>query len=326
MHIRMYPNCSGHAIGPRKIVAKFQHFSAETIVSDFGFKSLKKQLSHQSKWKKSVFQTYKDASINLNWTNALKKTCDEVGIAFFTSPYSFELVDHVDKYVPAYKVGSGDITWHSIIKYMAKKNKPMIIATGASTFKEVKMVVDKVYKINKKVCLMQCNTNYTNSSENFNYINLNVLKLYKKFFPKLILGLSDHTQGHTTVLGAIALGARVVEKHFTINNNLEGSDHKFSMNPSSWKEMILRARELEQAMGIEEKKVEKNEKNTVNVQRRSIRLNKNLKKGDVIRTKDLVFLRPCPEDAIPPYLVNKVSGKKIKISKLKGDYIKLKDL
>ena len=101
--------------------AKFQHFSAETIVSDFGFKSLKGKLSHQAKWKKSVFEVYKDASINLSWTPILKKECDKVGIDFFTSPYDFDMVDNIDPYVSVYKIGSGDITWHDILKYISKK-------------------------------------------------------------------------------------------------------------------------------------------------------------------------------------------------------------
>ena len=121
---------------------------------------------------------------------------------------------------------------------------------------------------------MQCNTNYTGSLENFKYININVLKDYKKQFKDTILGLSDHTPGHETVLGAIALGAKSVEKHFTDDNNRVGPDHDFAMNPDTWKEMVLRARELELSLGNAVKKVEKNETETVIIQRRSIRLNK----------------------------------------------------
>ena len=91
--------------------AKFQHYTADSLVSDNGFKKISNTNSHQSKWSKSVFETYNDASINKDWTELLKETCEEVGIAFFTSPYSIELVDLVDQYVPAYKIGSGDITW-----------------------------------------------------------------------------------------------------------------------------------------------------------------------------------------------------------------------
>ena len=128
--------------------AKFQHFQADTIVSDFGFKQLKNFKSHQSKWKKSVYQVYKDASINFEWTQELKKTADKAGIDFFTSPYSLELVEKVNKYVSAYKLGSGDITWHEIILSMAKKKKPLIIATGASEFNEINLIVKKLAKIN----------------------------------------------------------------------------------------------------------------------------------------------------------------------------------
>ena len=306
--------------------AKFQHFNAKTIVSDHGFKSLGGQLSHQSKWKKSVFDVYKDASLNPDWTPILKQTCDDAGITFLTSPYSFELIDKVDDFLSAYKIGSGDITWLGIVDYIASKNKPVILATGASTQNEVNLAVSTLQKQNSEIILMQCNTNYTASLENFKYINLNVLKEYKKRFPNIILGLSDHTPGHSTVLGAVSLGARAIEKHFTDDNNREGPDHKFSMNFKTWKEMVDRTRELELSLGTEIKKVEENEQETVIVQRRAIRVKKDLKIGHVINENDLEFLRPCPLDAIPPYEYKKIIGKKI-VSNLKsGEYIKWKNI
>ena len=121
--------------------AKFQHFTAETIVSDYGFKSLGNQQSHQSKWKKNVFDVYQDASLNQDWTPILKETCDKAGITFLTSPYSYELVDKVDSYLSAYKIGSGDITWLGIVDYIASKNKPVLLATGASNMYEVDMAM-----------------------------------------------------------------------------------------------------------------------------------------------------------------------------------------
>ena len=99
--------------------AKFQNFVAEKIVSRSGFDNLEGQLSHQSKWKKSVYETYEDASVSYDWTAKLKEKCDEVDIEYFTSPYDFESVDHVNPYVPAYKIGSGDVTWHEIIEHIA---------------------------------------------------------------------------------------------------------------------------------------------------------------------------------------------------------------
>jgi len=305
--------------------AKFQHFSADTIVSNDSFRKFKK-LSHQASWKQSVYKVYSKASLNLSWTPILKKECDKIGIDFFTSPYSFDLVDHVDKYVPAYKIGSGDITWIEIARYIAKKNKPYIVATGASDLSDVMRIYNACYKINKKISLMQCNTNYTADISNLNYINLNVLKTYKKLFPKAILGLSDHTHGHATVLGAIALGARIVEKHFTLDNKLKGPDHKFSMNPKTWSEMIKNARELESSLGVEKKNIEKNEKESIIVQRRSIHANQDLKKNQKIKKSHLKYLRPCPKNGIQPFQFKKIIGKKLKRNIKINNLITFKDL
>lgn len=299
---------------------KFQHFNAKTIVSDLGFKKLKSKISHQAKWKKSVYDVYKDASIDLNWTKEIYNYCKKKNIDFFTSPYSIELVDHVDPYIPAYKIGSGDITWHEIVVHIAKKNKPYIIATGASNFKEIDILLKKIIRINKKLILMQCNTNYTASLENFKYINLNVLNLFKKKYPNLILGLSDHTPGHATVLGAVALGAKAIEKHFTDDNNRDGPDHAFSMNFKTWSEMVSRTRELENSMGLKIKKIEKNEEKTVILQRRACRAVDNIKEGELITKNKITYLRPCPLDAFPPYDYKKIINKRAKKRILKGDY------
>ena len=306
--------------------AKFQHFSAETIVSDYGFKSLGEQLSHQAKWKKSVFEVYKDASIPLDWTPKLKEECQKNKIEFLTSPYSIELVDFVDPYLEAFKIGSGDITWHEIIQHIASKGKPYIIATGASNEKDVNEIVNLASKINDKICVMQCNTNYTASDENFNFINLNYLTELKKKFPSLIQGLSDHTHGHATVLGAITLGAKVIEKHFTISNERDGPDHKFSMTPKSWKEMIDRSKELELSLGDGKKKIEKNELDTAILQRRSIRVKKEIKKDHILKRDDLDVLRPCPKNAIDPRNINEIIGKKINKNLIKGEILKWEDL
>lgn len=307
--------------------AKFQHFQAETIVSDKGFRMLnKKYFSHQKKWKKSVFEVYKDASINLEWTQVLKKECSKVNIDFLSTPYSYELADHLFNHIPAYKIGSGDVNWLEFISYVAKKNKPLLIATGATKILEVNKLIKLIYKINKKIVLMQCNTNYTGDENNLNYINLNVLKTYKKKFPNIILGLSDHTFGHSSVLGAISLGARVIEKHFTLNNNLKGPDHYFSMNPITWKEMINRSRELEQCLGTEEKKIEFNERSTVIIQRRSAHARRDIKKNEKITKKDIVFLRPSPKNSFKADEINKIINKKSKKNIFKGSTIFYKDV
>ena len=308
--------------------AKFQNFQAATIVSDYSFKNIKggKQLSHQSKWKKSVFDVYKDASLPPEWTADLKETCDKVGIGYMTTPYDLTQLTDLSKYVCAWKLGSGDLTWHQIIELLAKDGKPFMIASGASDMSEVRMAIKLAQKFNDKIILMQCNTNYTASLENFKHIHLNVLKTYAKEYPNLILGLSDHTPGHSTVLGAVALGARVIEKHFTDDNDREGPDHKFSMTPNTWREMVDRTRELESALGMDEKRVAENERESIVVQRRSIHARRALQKGYILSENDMVMLRPCPQDSFPPYKVGELIGKVLQRDVPEGDCIYSKDV
>ncbi len=306
--------------------AKFQHFSASKIASNEGFVSLGQKLSHQKEWKKSVYEVYSDAEVKLDWTLKLKETCDEVGITFFSSPYDFEVIDYLDEYVPAYKIGSGDITWIEIIEHIASKKKPYLIATGASNLIDVQRAVEAGVKINPEICLMQCNTNYTGSTENFRYINLNVLRTYQTLFPGIILGLSDHTPGMATVLGAVSIGARVIEKHFTDDTSRVGPDHLFSMDPASWREMVNRTRELENSLGDGIKRIENNESSTSILQRRGVYAVKNLKLGSQLTRGDLAPLRPCPPDAIPVNEIDQVLNKRLINEIGKGEYLKWSDL
>ena len=306
--------------------AKFQHFRAETIVSDVGFEALGEQQSHQSNWKKPVVDVYRDASVSTDWTETLKTTCDKAGLTFFTSPYDFNLVDHIDPFVPAYKIGSGEITWIEMVERIASKQKPYILATGASTTDDVVRAVNAALSINPQLVLMQCNTNYTGGIENMRYVQLNVLKTYRSMFPGMVLGLSDHTPGHATVLGAVTLGARMIEKHFTDDVHRVGPDHKFSMDPKSWRDMVDRTRELEAALGTGLKKVEDNELKTVVVQRRSIRLVRDLPAEHVLTREDLTMLRPAPNDAMPPYEIGQVVGRELRTAKAAGQHITRLDL
>jgi N-acetylneuraminate synthase len=288
--------------------AKFQNFRASKIVSDYGFRSLGGQVSHQAKWKKSVFDVYQGASIPFDWTPPLKAVCDEVGIHYFSSPYDTEAIDMLYPFVPAYKIGSGEIDWLESLEYIAAKGKPVLLATGASTLGEVQNAVHTILKVNPDLVLMQCNTNYTASLENFNHMHLNVLKTYALLFPNLVLGLSDHTPGHATVLGAVALGARVIEKHFTDDTTREGPDHAFAMDPDSWAEMVENTRRLERGLGSADKFIAGNELDTSVVQRRCLRAARDIYAGELI-TRDMIdVLRPATNGAIKPDQIPAVIG------------------
>lgn len=307
--------------------AKFQHFLAKDIVSDRGFKVLDAGVSsHQSKWDKSVVEVYEQYHCPRDWTETLVATCKEADIDFMTTPYDFAAIDELDPYLSAYKVGSGDISWTEELTYIAKKNKPVLLATGAADMTDVSRAVDAILAHNRQIVLMQCNTNYTGDLENFRYVNLNVLKTFADRWPDMVLGLSDHTPHHAAVLGAVALGARVIEKHYTDDNHRTGPDHGFAMNPTSWREMVDRTRELEYALGDGVKRVEENERNTVIVQRRAIRVREDLQKGLVLVRDHLEMLRPCPTDGIAPYDIDQVVGRTLAVDKVAGDHIQWADL
>ncbi len=288
--------------------AKFQNFRAPKIVSGHGFAVLRQQLSHQAGWKKSVVEVYQDASLPWEWSESLKAECLNAGIDYFSTPYDLEAVDMLDAHVELFKIGSGDITWREMVEKVAGKNKPLLLATGASDLNDVQRAVEWISAINSSVCVMQCNTNYTGSIENFKHIHLDVLRTYRAMFPNAVLGLSCHTPGHATVLGAVALGARVVEKHFTDNTRREGPDHSFSMTPATWREMVDRTRELEYALGSAEKSVCANEQQTVVLQRRCVRAARDLPTGAVITRDDLDILRPATSGCILPYQLERVIG------------------
>jgi sialic acid synthase SpsE len=300
--------------------AKFQNFQAAKIVSKYGFENLKTNATHQKGWKKSVFEIYEDASVDKNWTALLKEKCDEVGIEYFTSAYDFESVDNVSPYVNVYKIGSGDITWLEMLEYTAKKGKPVLLATGASSMEDVERAMDILCSITSEIALLQCNTNYTTDKDKAKFVNLNVLKTFKEKYPDILLGLSDHTIGHATVAGSIALGARIIEKHFTDDNDREGPDHKFAMNPTTWRQMADTANEVFYALGDGEKRIEENEISSRIVQQRCLRATADLSAGTILKSENVEALRPCPDGGLRPYELNSYIGHKLIRPLIKGEH------
>ena len=168
--------------------------------------------------------------------------------------------------------------------------------------------VHAILKINKQLVLMQCNTNYTASPDNYDHLHLNVLKTYASMFPDVILGLSDHTHAVAPVVGAVALGARVIERHFTDSNEREGPDHKFAMNPDTWANMVEETRLLERALGSADKFIAENEQDTQVVQRRCLRAARDIKAGEIFAREMIDVLRPATPGAIKPDQIPNVIG------------------
>jgi N-acetylneuraminate synthase len=290
--------------------AKFQNFRAPKIVSDYGFKALGGQQSHQAEWRKSVYEVYDDASVPFEWTPILKDACDKFNIHYFSSPYDYDAIEMLSNYVPAYKAGSGLMSWPDALVRMASLGKPILIATGASDIADVVRTMRLVSEVNDQVVLMQCNTNYTAADSNYDHLNINVLKTYAAMYPNAVLGLSDHTHSPAPIVGAVALGARVIERHFTDDNDREGPDHKFAMNPENWAEMVQQVRTLERTFGSTDKFVTGSEQETYVLQRRCLRAAREIKTGETITAEMVEPLRPAAAGAIMPWELKILIGKK----------------
>jgi sialic acid synthase SpsE len=293
--------------------AKFQSFLAEKIVSREGFASMKLKGVHGS-WGRPVDEIFKEAEFPREWHKEIAQFCDKIGIDFSTSPYDFEAVDLCDELnVPYIKIGSGEITWLEMLEYIARKKRPMILATGDATMSEIDEALRTIEATgNNQLVLLQCITNYPSKIES---ANINVLKTYQTAF-NILTGYSDHSPGLVVALGSVALGGCVIEKHFTINKKDKGPDHPHSMDVNEFKTMVNCVRELEAAMGSTRKLVVEEESETVIVQRRCLYAKRDIQKGKAIEKDDLVELRPAL--GILPKFKSVIIGKTSKESIKKG--------
>jgi sialic acid synthase SpsE len=302
-------------------VAKLQSFKAEKIVSGKGFASMQLKGIHGS-WNRPIEEVFREAEFPREWHKEFFAYCREIGITPSSSPYDVEAVDLMEELgTDFYKIGSGDITWHEMVEYIAKRGKPVILATGASTLAEV----DEAVRVlegsgNREVAILQCITNYPSKIESANF---NVLNTYRTAFDAVI-GYSDHSPGDVVVLGAVALGAKVIVKHFSLNKNDKGPDHPHSMEPDEFARMVERTRELEKAMGTARKEVVEEESETVIVQRRGLCASRELAKGVVLTPEDIAVLRPAL--GILPNLKKNVVGKRLNRDIAAGAPIRWEDL
>jgi len=284
---------------------KFQCFSPDKIVSAEGFEGLK--FGFQASWDKSVYEVYRDAEFPRQWHEELFEYARKVGIDFLSSPYDKEAVDILDRLgVAAFKIGSGDITWPEMLRYIAGKGKPVILGTGASTMTEIDKAVKTIREEgNEEIVLLQCVTNYPSSFESANIRAMSTMA--QKY--DVLVGYSDHTPGSIVPLGAVALGACVIEKHFTDDKRRKGPDHPFAMDAKDMKEMVDSIRTLEKALGDGVKELYEEENQTVVLQRRCLRARKDIAKGVVITENMIDVLRPAPKGALYPEYKNMVVGR-----------------
>jgi len=285
---------------------KFQLYKAGTLVTK---KAPKFWNWEGDKDKSTQYEAY-DALDNLPWEQypELIKCCEENHIEFLCTPFDFEAVDYLDSIgMKAFKVASSDLTYLPFLKYIARKKKPIYLSTGAATLGEIEEAVETIKSAgNKKIILLHCTLCYPTKPED---ANLRIILTLKRLFPDLKIGISDHTLGTTIPIAAIALGAEIIEKHFTIDKTLpESADHWLSIDHNEAKDMIEKIRQVEMAMGSDIKKVFPCEKETRKWDKRSIVANRDIKKGEIFTPENLICKRPGT--GIPPKFLPILYGKK----------------
>lgn len=282
---------------------KFQTFKSEGVVTaglnsaDYAKKNIGKDVG-QLEMIKSLELNYKDFV-------SLKNYCDKKEIIFLSTPHSFDAIDFLEDLVPAYKFGSGDITNIPALRHAAKKGKPIILGTGMSTLDEVGYAINAIKSEgNEQIIALHCTTNYPCPLED---VNLSAMITIQRELDCLV-GYSDHTLGLSVPIIATAMGAAVIEKHFTIDKSLPGPDHKASLEPDELKSMIKEIRKTEKVLGSFDKKPTKSEKKIMNLVRKSIVSKKDIEKGTIVSEDMIVIKRPGT--GLNPSDLDKIIGKK----------------
>ena len=279
---------------------KFQTFKAEKHFSKFtpSFKFLNNQ---------PMYDLIKKLEINRDWHKKLFKYCIKKKIIFFSSPCDYEAVDELDRLgIEIFKVASFDITDLSLIRYIAKKNKTIILSTGLASYGDISRAVKTCKAVkNNKIILLECTSIYPAPEKLMNLMAIG--KMREKY--NLVTGFSDHSMGDHMILASLGFGAKVIEKHFTLDRKMKGPDHKFAMMPKEFKEMVGKIRKIESGIGSGFKgNYSKMEQEMAKKAQRSIHVNTNIKKGEIIKKSKIIFKRPG--FGIRPYLLKKVLGKK----------------
>lgn len=298
---------------------KFQTFKAENLVTK---NAPKAEYQKSTTGDGNQFEMLKKLELSTKDHIVLKKYCEEKGVMFISTPFDFESVDLLEEIdVPLYKVGSGDLTNLPLLKYIASKNKPIILSTGMANLGEVEEAINTIYETgNNKLILLHCTSNYPTAYED---VNLRAMLTMQEAF-KLPVGYSDHTIGIEVPIAAVTLGAKVIEKHFTLDRNMKGPDHRASIEPDELKMMVRSIRNIETAMGDGIKRCNKSEENIRKVARKSIVAGRDISKDEVITINNISFKRP--EFGLKPKYVDLVVGKKARRNIKVNEFITFNDV
>jgi N-acetylneuraminate synthase/sialic acid synthase len=238
----------------------------------------------------------------------------EIGVTMFATAFDFPSVDFLAKLgMPAFKVASGDLKNTPLLTYMAKVGKPLILSTGGGAMEDVNRAYDAVMPINPQLCLLQCTAGYPAA---FEELNLKVITTFRERFPQAVVGLSSHDNGIAMAVAAYMLGARVVEKHFTLNHTWKGTDHAFSLEPIGFQKMVRDLRRVRVAMGDGVKRVYASEVNPMVKMGKQLVAARDLPAGHAIRREDIAI--KSPGGGLQPYEIDKVIGRTTRAA-LKAD-------
>jgi len=230
---------------------------------------------------------------------------DEIGVTMFSTAFDFASADFLAKLnMPAFKMASGDLKNIPLLTHIAEFQKPMIISTGGGTMEDVNRAYDAVMPINQQLCILQCTAGYP---ADFDELNLSVITTFRERFPSLTIGLSSHDNGIAMAVAAYMLGARVVEKHFTLNHTWKGTDHAFSLEPIGFRKMVRDLERVKVATGNGVKQVHESEKNPIIKMGKKLVAARDLPAGYTIQREDIAL--KSPGDGLPPYELDKVIGR-----------------
>jgi N-acetylneuraminate synthase len=269
---------------------------------------------------RSIYDIIESMEMPYEWVPELHEYCDEQGIIFLSTPFDERSATELAEYVPAWKVASYTMSHYPFLERLAETDRPIILSTGAHTIEEIKESVEVLRQAGcVDLVLLQCVAAYPTPLDS---INIGVIKRLQELFD-LNTGLSDHTMDPVTApSAAVASGATIVEKHFTLDRTMQGPDHQFALEPDELHEMITAIRKTESALGDGEKRILDVEKESYDIARRAIQAVENIEKGDTLTSEVIKVLRPGKQEhGLHPKYLNEVLGQSASRDISKGEGI-----